>query len=394
MGIVNVTPDSFSDGGPLPRPRALAIAHGKRDREQEGADLARRRRGVDATRSPHRSRREEELERVVSRAPWPRADALDRRSGSRSTPRRAEVARDGPRQPAPSLVNDVSAGRRGSGHGARSWPSAACDYVADAPPRVHARGRCRSDPELRRSGGRGRVRFLEGARPRLFEGRNRSVLESFIDPGIGFGKRLGPQPGAPAPSGRNCGALGIARCLLGVSRKVLHWAPDEAPKKQKDFRENLGAPRPSRRTASAARQLRCRCRRCREGPRSCACTTCGSWPRPIASRPGHHQRETAPRRLTHVPIELSYDPSRRSSILALGIYILLSLPAHDARQRASCVASGSRCSSASPCCGSWLEQPPPRSSSSTSSRGWLGFVFVILAIIFQPELRRGIASAR
>ncbi|HSP59979.1 MAG TPA: dihydropteroate synthase, partial [Ornithinimicrobium sp.] len=37
MGIVNVTPDSFSDGGRWPDTRA-AVAHGRRLAE-EGADL-------------------------------------------------------------------------------------------------------------------------------------------------------------------------------------------------------------------------------------------------------------------------------------------------------------------------------------------------------------------
>jgi dihydropteroate synthase len=101
MGIVNVTPDSFSDGGRYADPDA-AIAHGRR-LLAEGADVLDV--GGESTRpGATRPLLEEELARVV-----PVIEALARDTVVSVDTMRAEVAREALRAGA-RIVNDVSGG--------------------------------------------------------------------------------------------------------------------------------------------------------------------------------------------------------------------------------------------------------------------------------------------
>ncbi len=75
-----------------------------------------------------------------------------------------------------------------------------------------------SRPPLRRRRGRGaRIPARPGPRRRSTAG----VAEVWVDPGIGFGKTVGPQPGPAAPSPRTRGR-GPARCWWGrAARRFL-----------------------------------------------------------------------------------------------------------------------------------------------------------------------------
>ena len=96
MGVVNVTPDSFSDGGVTSRPRrrgAGGAPHGR-----GGSGDRRRRRRVDATRLRRRlGRGGAAARRSGSRSARRRAPALDRHVEGGRRPCRARAGRD-PRQ--------------------------------------------------------------------------------------------------------------------------------------------------------------------------------------------------------------------------------------------------------------------------------------------------------
>ena len=104
MGVVNVTPDSFSDGG-LYLERDAAIAHGEELVAGRGGD-PRRRRGVDPA-GGGAGRRGEELRRVEPVV----AGAGRRGRRSRSTRRRLAVA-EAALDAGATIVNDVTALRR------------------------------------------------------------------------------------------------------------------------------------------------------------------------------------------------------------------------------------------------------------------------------------------
>ena len=111
MGIVNVTPDSFSDGGQLPRcrarhrPRPAAARGGRRHR--------RRRRRIDAARAPRRSPLDEELR---ARDAGGRGARARGRRRCRSTRMKPEVMRAAIAAGC-AMVNDVE---RASARRARS----------------------------------------------------------------------------------------------------------------------------------------------------------------------------------------------------------------------------------------------------------------------------------
>ncbi len=167
MGVVNVTPDSFSDGGRFLDP-AAAVAHG-RELLSEGADI------VDVGGESTRPRAEpvpvaEELRRVV-----PVVEALAPHGRVSIDTRRAAVAEAAIAAGA-TLVNDVSASLQ------EVAAAAGVGWVA-----MHMRGQpgtMQDDP--RYDDVVAEVRHFLVARAEA--GRAAGVDDVWIDPGIGFGK--------------------------------------------------------------------------------------------------------------------------------------------------------------------------------------------------------------
>ena len=163
--------------------RARAAA--RRRRVPTSSTSAASRRGP----APSRCDAEEELRRVM-----PVIEALARRRprrGSRSTPARPRSCA-APPTPARDIINDVSAlthdpralrGRR------RDGPAGGPD--ARAGRSAHHAGR----PALRRRGAR---RVTTASKPASTPARRAGIPRArlVVDPGIGFGKTLAPQPGA------------------------------------------------------------------------------------------------------------------------------------------------------------------------------------------------------
>ncbi len=217
MGVLNVTPDSFSDGGLYGRPEQ-AIARGL-EMVAQGAEVIDV--GGESTRpGSEEVRVEDELERVV---PVIRglADACD-------TPisvdtRRLPVARAALENGA-TLVNDTSAGR--DDPELLPWLARTdCTYVL-----MHRQGTpadMQADPSYR-DVLREVLDFLRRRAARALE-LGFETRRLLVDPGIGFGKRLEDNLELVRSVGelRSLG-LGV---LLGVSRKsfLAHLgAPDEA----------------------------------------------------------------------------------------------------------------------------------------------------------------------
>jgi len=238
MGVLNVTPDSFSDGGRYLDPGA-ALERGL-ELEAEGAawiDV-----GGESTRpgAPPVAAAEE-LSRVlpVLRALAPR---LARARISIDTTK-AEVARAALDLGA-GMVNDVAAGRRDPGLLALV-AERGCQYVA-----MHAQG----DPERMQVDPRygdpvaDVARFL---RERLVACWNAGIdpIRIVLDPGIGFGKRLAHNLALlrRLPELRSLGRP----LLVGVSRKsfIAHIAGAED---QDDWRARSRADRPEERLGGTA----------------------------------------------------------------------------------------------------------------------------------------------
>jgi dihydropteroate synthase len=179
MGVLNVTPDSFSDGGRYLRPD-LALAHAQRMAEA-GADLIDV--GGESTRpGAPPVPLDEELRRVIQ--------VIERVAASCRLPvsidtSKAEVARRAIEAGA-TMVNDVTA--------LRGDPAMA-EVVADAGVPVvlmHMRG---TPSTMQR---RPRYRALMDELLRFFRGRIAAAVAAgidlgriLIDPGIGFGKTVG-----------------------------------------------------------------------------------------------------------------------------------------------------------------------------------------------------------
>jgi dihydropteroate synthase len=171
MGVVNVTPDSFSDGGRFLDPDA-AVAHGL-DLFAEGADVVDV--GGESTRPGAAPVGEdEELARVV-----PVVEELARHGRVSVDTRKPAVAEAAVAAGA-TLVNDVSASPA-------MWQVAAANgphvgYVA-----MHMQG---TPPTMQRDPHYGDV--VREVRDLLVErataARDAGVAEVWIDPGIGFGK--------------------------------------------------------------------------------------------------------------------------------------------------------------------------------------------------------------
>jgi len=185
MGVVNVTPDSFSDGGKFLSARA-AVAHGLRMLE-EGADIIdiggeSTRPGAKITASGLSAA--EEAKRVL-----PVIEQILRREQNAVISvdtYKSEVARAAV-QAGAEIVNDVSAGR---------WDEAMLPTITElrcGAVLMHARGRpeewsklppISSDKLLKLVGGELKERAQVAVRTGI--GRDRLVL----DPGFGFGKSL------------------------------------------------------------------------------------------------------------------------------------------------------------------------------------------------------------
>ncbi len=169
MGIVNVTPDSFSDGGRFFDPDQ-AIAHGRQLLAEGAAVLDV---GGESTRpGADPVPLDEELRRVL-----PVVEALSAHGRVSVDTRKPEVARAAVAAGA-TLVNDVSA---------TLWPVAAelgVGWVA-----MHMRGEpatMQTDPHYDDVVGEV-VDFLE---QRATTAAEAGVREVWVDPGIGFGKTL------------------------------------------------------------------------------------------------------------------------------------------------------------------------------------------------------------
>jgi dihydropteroate synthase len=185
MGVVNVTPDSFSDGGTYLDP-AAAIAHGER-LLADGADIldlggeATNPRATAVTAAEELRRVLPVIERLASSAAgrdWiaPPAISIDTT--------KAEVARAAVTAGA-TIINDVSGGLFDAG-----MPAA----VAEAGSRVtyiagHLRGR--SLPEVFTA--EGSVSWQTVAAELADRLREVAPRRAWIDPGIGFGKGADPE---------------------------------------------------------------------------------------------------------------------------------------------------------------------------------------------------------
>ena len=220
MGVVNVTPDSFSDGGQVPRARRRRRARAAADRGRRGH--RRRRRRIEPARAPRRSRSRRSCARVAAGA-----RGAARRAGARcrSIPRKPEVMRAALAAGA-AMVNDITAlAAPGAleavaGERLRGVPHAHAGRAADdaGAPRLRATWCARCGTSLP-----ARVAAAE----RAGIARERIV----IDPGFGFGKTLEHNLELLRRL-RELAGLGVP-VLAGWSRKV-EPGPDHRPRRRAD----------------------------------------------------------------------------------------------------------------------------------------------------------------
>ena len=192
MGVVNVTPDSFSDGG-LFLDAEAAIAHA-RELVGEGADILDV--GGESTRPGA-----EPVSRRGGAAPGAagdRGDASPRRVGARVSidTSKASVARAAHRRPARALVNDVSA-LRGDPEMAGLVAEQRRGVLSDA----HARRAAHDAGRAALRGRRGRRAGLPGGAPGSFAVRE-GVREErdHARPGHRLRQDARAQPRAAAPA--------------------------------------------------------------------------------------------------------------------------------------------------------------------------------------------------
>ena len=214
MGVVNITPDSFSDGGKFLDAEA-AIAHGI-SLFDEGADLLDL--GAESTRPGSRAggeerqvSSEEELERllpVLRGILAARPEAIVSIDTYKADTARAALAAGA------EIVNDVSGLHWDSGL-ARVCAEAGCGVVL-----MHTRGR---PEEWRKQAQLQPNELLAAVRAGLETSLERAALAGIareaivLDPGYGFGKRFGENFALLA---RQAELLALGRPLLaGVSRK-------------------------------------------------------------------------------------------------------------------------------------------------------------------------------
>jgi len=215
MGVVNITPDSFSDGGLFLDPEA-AVAHGHQLLE-EGADILDL--GAESTRpgshvgslvAPAVSAEEEQarLLPVVEGILAARPDAVISADTYKAATARAALAAGA------EIVNDVS------GFNWDAEMAAVCAELKCGVVLMHSRGRpdeWRGLPALSPDEVMETVR--EGLTASLVAARRAGIAEEAVvlDPGYGFGKRFEENYALLA---RQDELLGLGRPLLaGVSRK-------------------------------------------------------------------------------------------------------------------------------------------------------------------------------
>ena len=226
MGVVNVTPDSFSDGGEFVTPEA-AIAHGRLLRSQ-GADI------LDVGGEATNPRAEpvsakEELARVL---PVIQALVADGATVSVDTTK-AEVAR-GAVEAGATIINDVSAGLFDDLMGKTvselmTAHGPGLTYIAG-----HLRGKTLAEV-FAQEGSVGWRRVAAELADRLASLPEVVRENSWVDPGIGFGK--GADPEGNLELLRHAGDIGteLGRpVVVGASRKrflrrLLGPGPDADP---------------------------------------------------------------------------------------------------------------------------------------------------------------------
>lgn len=216
MGVLNVTPDSFSDGGRFADPQA-AIAHGRQLRA-EGADIVDV--GGESTRPGAAPLGiAEELARVV-----PVVEVLAAEGRVSIDTRHAEVA-EAALLAGASIVNDISASlyEVAAAHGA-GWVAMHMQGLPES---------MQNSPSYQDVVSEVRDLLLAAAE----QGRSAGVNEIWIDPGIGFGKTdthnlalLGALPELVAtgwPVAVGTSRKGFLARLLGASDGVDRTAPDD-----------------------------------------------------------------------------------------------------------------------------------------------------------------------
>jgi dihydropteroate synthase len=188
MGIVNVTPDSFSDGGLFLDPRA-AVAHGL-ELAAQGADILDV--GGESTRPGAESVSvEEELRRVLPVVEAIAAEGIA--AGGGSTPTRPQISIDTSKgavaaaalAAGASLVNDVSAFRADpsmAGLVADSGAECCLMHMLGSPRTMQRDPRYRDVVDEVKAFLEERLRFAVG------EGVREELI--MLDPGIGFGKTV------------------------------------------------------------------------------------------------------------------------------------------------------------------------------------------------------------
>ena len=213
MGVVNVTPDSFSDGGAFLRPEA-AVEHALRLLD-EGADLLDL--GAESTRPGSNAGEdaalcaEEEQARllpVLRGILAARPDAIVSIDTYKAATARAALAEGA------EIINDVS-GFGWDAEMARVCAEARCGVVL-----MHTRGRSgewRTQPQLEPDAVLAAVRDGLAASLELAKRAGVAAEAIVLDPGYGFGKRFGENYALLA---RQAELLALDRPLLaGLSRK-------------------------------------------------------------------------------------------------------------------------------------------------------------------------------
>jgi dihydropteroate synthase len=204
MGVVNVTPDSFSDSGQFAEP-AAAIAHGRR-LHADGADIVEV--GGESTRpGAEQVSAAEEIRRVL-----PVIEALGREGVVVSIDTRKAAVMRAAIDAGARMINDISA--------LRHDPAALATAGASGLPVVlmHSRG----EPSTMQVQPTYDVALLDvfdelAARVRAWTDAGYDRTRLIVDPGIGFGKTLDHNLEILSQLGLYLG-LGLP-ILLGVSRK-------------------------------------------------------------------------------------------------------------------------------------------------------------------------------
>jgi dihydropteroate synthase len=177
MGIVNVTADSFSDGGRWLRPRARST-HARRA-WPEGADMPRHRRRVLAAGRGAVVPRRRSSQRVV-----PVVEALAREGAALGRHDEAEVMRAALAAGA-DMINDVARCRAGRARGG-------CRASGRGVCLMHMQGRPRTmQADPRYDDVVGEVRDFLAARAAALEAAGIARERIVSIPGFGFGKTLG-----------------------------------------------------------------------------------------------------------------------------------------------------------------------------------------------------------